>query len=190
MRLIITGSRSIDLYYYIERAVEEALDFWDVEFEDVECVVSGRSFGSDRLGERWAINQGITIRTFPANLEDFSPRVAHRIRNDDMIKYGTHLVLVWDGTSFDTKDMINRAKKNKLPYRLFNINEFDIEVTESEEDSKLSEVLAADSFVRLGSDGSGIWSLDITKKGQLVSLKINGDISVEGNTRSEKKRFV
>jgi predicted Rossmann fold nucleotide-binding protein DprA/Smf involved in DNA uptake len=60
MRTIIAGSREITDYALIERGMI------DVPFNVTE-VVSGGARGVDTLGERWARENGIPIKIFPAD---------------------------------------------------------------------------------------------------------------------------
>ena len=60
MRTIIAGSRDINSYVLVCRAVRES-GF------DVSKVLSGAARGVDKQGERWALRRDIPLETFPAN---------------------------------------------------------------------------------------------------------------------------
>ena len=121
MRTIIAGSRSITDYNLVLEAIEES------EFIITE-VVSGKAQGIDTLGERYAKENNIPIKEFPANWNDL--KVEHCIikrnaygkeynvlagfnRNQDMADYADALIAVTTGSS-GTNDMIQRAYLNNL----------------------------------------------------------------------------
>lgn len=54
MKTIIAGSRSINEYALVERAIREG-GF------DIEEVVSGGAAGVDQIGEQWARRNGIPV---------------------------------------------------------------------------------------------------------------------------------
>ncbi len=110
MKVIVAGSRGIQLYQTVADAVADALDC--VGFVITE-VVSGTALGVDRLGERWAIEHGIPIKRFPANWDRYGKSAGY-LRNEQMAQYAEGLIAVWDGCSRGTVHMINLAKKQGL----------------------------------------------------------------------------
>jgi predicted Rossmann fold nucleotide-binding protein DprA/Smf involved in DNA uptake len=76
MKTIIAGSRDITDYALVVRAVVES------KFCITE-VVSGTASGVDKLGERYALEKGIAIKSFPAAWDDLTaPKAIIRIRKD------------------------------------------------------------------------------------------------------------
>ena len=98
MRVIIAGSRGVTDYEIVKQAVESS------GFRVTE-VVSGTARGVDQLGEKWAAENDIPVVKFPARWE-LHGRAAGMIRNEDMAKYASALIAVWDGESRGTKHMI------------------------------------------------------------------------------------
>lgn len=80
-------------------------------------IVSGKAKGADTLGEKWAKERGLKIKSFPADWDQFG-NSAGPIRNAQMADYGTHLVAFWDGRSRGTLNMVNVAKAANLNMRV------------------------------------------------------------------------
>jgi len=86
MRVIIAGSRAIDDYSAVARAVESCGVHPDV-------VLSGCCRGVDRCGERWAMEHKIAIERHPADWARYG-RAAGIIRNAEMVKRADVLIAV------------------------------------------------------------------------------------------------
>ena len=71
MITIVAGSRSITNYEIVKEAIEKS-GF------DIISIVSGGARGVDSLGERYARENGIELKQFPANEDDFSELGIHR----------------------------------------------------------------------------------------------------------------
>ena len=106
MKVIIAGSRDINDLKHINQTVFES------KFKISE-VVSGTARGVDRLGERWAKENNVQIKQFPANWDKLG-KSAGVIRNKQMAEYADALIAIWDGHSVGTKHMINIALKMGL----------------------------------------------------------------------------
>lgn len=102
MRTIIAGSRGI----VDPKLVEEAIIASGFTITEV---VSGGARGVDSIGERWALDNNIPIKRFPAKWHLHGKR-AGPIRNSEMAEYAEALIAVWDGASSGTQDMIIKAK--------------------------------------------------------------------------------
>jgi hypothetical protein len=83
-------------------------------------VVCGMAIGVDSLGSEWAVNNNIPIKEMPANW-DRDKKAAGPIRNRAMAKYADAAVIIWDGVSKGTKNMIDEMIKEKKPYYLQSI---------------------------------------------------------------------
>ena len=110
MKVIIAGTREVTNYKALLNAIENA------PFEITE-VVSGCCRGVDQLGERWAKENGIPTKIFRANFFQYGKR-AGPLRNKEMAEYADALIAIWDGKSNGTKDMINKMKRVKKPYKI------------------------------------------------------------------------
>ena len=108
MKTIIAGSRTIEL--------DEVTTFLD-ELKQLGVVitevVSGTAKGVDSHGELWAKENGIPVKRFPANWDEFG-KSAGCIRNQEMLDYAEQVIVIWDGTSRGTKNMIDIAKRKKM----------------------------------------------------------------------------
>ena len=98
MNVIIAGSRTIDDYAFIERAVETS-NFL------IKRVISGGARGVDKQGELWAKNHGIPCTVYRADWEQFGKRAGAK-RNRQMADVADALIAVWTGSSPGTRDMI------------------------------------------------------------------------------------
>jgi len=110
MRVIIAGSRTITDYSIVEKAVI-ASGF------NVTEIISGGAKGVDRLGELWAKINGVKLSRFQADWNTYG-RVAGFIRNAEMLKFADALIVVWDGKSRGTFDILSKARKRCLPVYL------------------------------------------------------------------------
>lgn len=113
-KLVVAGGREFNDYPLLK----ERLDFFlmDVDIKDIE-IVSGKARGADFLGERYAEENGILIKEFPADWDTHGKRAGY-IRNSEMASYGTHCVVFWDGVSKGSKMMIELAKRKGLVVRV------------------------------------------------------------------------
>lgn len=103
MRIIIAGSRTAT-----EEQVRDAIKYctW-IGF--VTCIVSGGAKGADQVGEKWAKENGLNIRLFSADWEQFGKR-AGPMRNKQMAENAEGLIAVWDGQSRGTASMVELAR--------------------------------------------------------------------------------
>jgi hypothetical protein len=113
MKVIIAGWREFTDYELLNRTMESC------GFPVTE-VVSGKARGADTLGERWANENGIPVKPFPANWDRYGD-AAGSVRNEEMARYGEALVAFLAKESKGTKDMIRVAKRYKLKVKVVNI---------------------------------------------------------------------
>ena len=126
MKVIIAGPRykdpvnkiPFDNYSLVIQAIEQS----GYEITEVVC---GMAIGVDRLGETWAIANTISVNEMPANFNKYG-KAAGPIRNREMAEYADAAVIVWDGKSRGTRNMINEMIRKKKPYYLL--------MTESEDE--------------------------------------------------------
>lgn len=121
MRVIIAGSRSITDYSLLKKCIA-------ISQFNINEVVSGKAKGVDSLGERWARENNVFIKEFPANWGDIShPKAVIRYRkgkpyditaglrrNIEMAEYAEGLILLWDKVSKGSKHMWDEAEKRNL----------------------------------------------------------------------------
>ena len=102
--VVVFGSRSITDY----EQVKAILDAYHSE-NPITCVVSGNANGADKIGERWASENGIPVSVHPANWDVYGVR-AGMVRNGKMASVADHGIALWDGESRGTLDMIRRMR--------------------------------------------------------------------------------
>jgi hypothetical protein len=82
-------------------------------FEITE-VVSGHARGVDLIGETYAEVEGIPVKTFVPEWEVYGFGAGH-FRNAAMADYADAAVVVWDGESRGSKNMIEEMQKREKP---------------------------------------------------------------------------
>ncbi len=109
MRVIIAGSRDIHDYDRVAAHIKST------GFKITE-VVSGKCSGVDALGERWAIENKIPVKEFPA-LWHAHGKAAGPIRNKQMAEYADALIVVTTGESRGSMNMIDNMNRLGKPVR-------------------------------------------------------------------------
>jgi len=113
MKVIIAGSRSIQSLSVVKKAIESS--GWE---QVITEVVSGNAIGVDKLGEMWAVRRGIPVKKFLAGWEKYGKRAGY-IRNKEMAVYGDALILVHDGVSKGSIDMLHQMKNLDKPTHVY-----------------------------------------------------------------------
>lgn len=128
--VIVAGGRDFEDYKkakaYLDKVLERLLPN--------VIIVSGGAFGADRLGERYAEENGLVLEHFPAAWDDVEGKppdqiarrkngdlywkVAGPVRNQQMADFADMLVVFWDGNSPGTADMIRRMIAAGKPFRI------------------------------------------------------------------------
>jgi hypothetical protein len=103
MKVIIAGSRHINDKNALSSLIEHS--GWDIEE-----VVSGGCRGVDVMGEEWAAEHSIPVRTFAADWARYG-REAGELRNREMAKYADGLILLWDAKSPGSSCMLREGSK-------------------------------------------------------------------------------
>lgn len=110
MKTIIAGSRNILDYEMLLEAISES------KFNITE-VFCGLARGPDTLGERWAKENNVPIRYFPAQWEIFGRSAGPR-RNEEMGKLADCAIILWDRVSRGIKHMLKYCQDNNIPHYL------------------------------------------------------------------------
>lgn len=105
-KVIVSGSREFDDYELLSTTLKN--------YNIIE-IVSGMAQGADSLGNRFANENNIVLKEFPANW-DLGPQ-AGILRNIDMANYADMLITFWDGSSKGTEHMISYMKKINKPIK-------------------------------------------------------------------------
>lgn len=131
MKVVIAGTRYKDKKNKIAfdnfKLVVEAVQRSGFEVTEVVC---GMAIGVDKLGEQWAIANSIPVKEMPANWNAHG-KAAGPIRNRQMAEYADAAVIVWDGESNGSRNMINEMIRKKKPYFVALTESKDVPVDES-----------------------------------------------------------
>lgn len=131
MKVIIAGTRYKDKANKIPfddfKLIVEAVERSGFEITEVVC---GMAIGVDKLGEQWAIANNIPVKEMPANWNAHG-KAAGPIRNRQMAEYADAAVIVWDGVSDGSRNMINEMIRKKKPYYVALTESKDVPVNES-----------------------------------------------------------
>jgi len=76
----------------------------------VKSVVSGGARGADSLGEQYARQVGVPLERYPADWNKHG-KGAGFIRNREMANHAEALLLIWDGQSRGSANMLQEALK-------------------------------------------------------------------------------
>jgi len=113
MKIVIAGSRTITNYDEVLTAIKGS------PFVITE-VVSGRARGVDSLGEYYAKQNNLACSYFPADWNTHGRR-AGPIRNAEMARYADAAIIVWDGVSTGSANMIENMKRLNKPYYVWKV---------------------------------------------------------------------
>lgn len=102
MKTVVAGSRTILDYEIVAKAIK------DSGFIITE-VVSGGAVGPDSLGARWAWENKVPVKYFRPDWKQYGKQAGF-LRNFEMAAYADAAIIIWDGRSGGTQDMIRRAK--------------------------------------------------------------------------------
>lgn len=116
IKLIIAGGRDFNDYPLLQLETRKFLVEHNFNPKEL-IIVSGNAKGADMLGERFAHQYKFNLQIFPADWNQFG-KSAGPIRNEEMAKFGTHLLLFWDGQSRGSKNMLENAQKYELTYKI------------------------------------------------------------------------
>lgn len=110
MKIIIAGGRDIDISIQILDLLIKKSDFVITE------VVCGDCRGVDKTGNNWAIKHNIPVKHFPVTEKDWELQgpEAGPIRNKKMASYADGVILIWDGKSTGSANMMKCAKDRGL----------------------------------------------------------------------------
>lgn len=108
MKVIIAGSRNVKDYSLVVQSVQRS-GF------DITEVVCGGATGPDTLGEQWAINNNIPVKHMPADWNRYG-NSAGPMRNRQMAEYADAAIVIWDGESRGSRNMIENMIRRKKPY--------------------------------------------------------------------------
>lgn len=100
-KTVIAGSRIIVNYQLVERVINESKI-------DISEAILGGARGVDSLAFEWAVKHNVPHKETLPNYA-LHGRRAPNIRNTQMANYGNALILIWDGCSSGSRDMLSKA---------------------------------------------------------------------------------
>ena len=112
MKTIVAGSRGITDDAPVWAAIASCP--WRDEITEI---VSGGARGVDTLGEAWARDHDSPVTRFIADWDQYGG-AAGLIRNGEMADYADALILVWDGVSRGSRDMLEKARSAGIKIHL------------------------------------------------------------------------
>lgn len=115
-RLVVAGSRTFDDYQFLSRALDHYLKGCTKSV----VILSGAAKGADYLGEQYAREKGFRLEQYPADWGHFGSAAGPK-RNMEMAKSADAIIVFWDGESPGTKNMIECAKSQGVPYEIVRI---------------------------------------------------------------------
>jgi hypothetical protein len=130
MKTIIAGSRTINDYGLVERAIE--MSGWADEITEVVC---GDAKGADYFGEIWAKKHNVVVKHFPADWKNVAaPNAVVREnaygkynaragvdRNCEMARYADNLIAIIENNSRGTAHMIETASSLGRPVCVYEV---------------------------------------------------------------------
>ena len=125
MKVIISGSRrlpSLGLNYYNDwKKVNQEHQIYKILVKcilaskfNITEVVSGTCWGIDKLGEMWAINNGIPTIVKPADWNKLGKRAGY-VRNEEMAKIGEALICICTEDSKGSTHMVKIMNELNKP---------------------------------------------------------------------------
>lgn len=128
-KIVIAGGRDFDNYESLKSVCTQVLH----KQSNIE-VVSGTAEGADKLGEDFAIESNLGLKSFPAPWTDIEGKPDNQIgtrkdgkkywkaaghfRNQQMAEYADAAIIFHDGKSRGTSNMITQMEKLKKPFKV------------------------------------------------------------------------
>ena len=109
IRLIVSGLLTCDRKEIVSAEISKYI----TEIGGVDEIVTGGMEGVDQFAKQYAYEQGIKHVEF---IPDWQSHInaAGFIRDTEMAEYGTHLLVLSNGISKESKNLMNEARTNNL----------------------------------------------------------------------------
>lgn len=114
MRVAIVGSRSIPIEVY-PQIVSYIPD-------NATQIVSGCAAGADQIAELYASEQKLPLRTFRPDYQQYHRR-APLIRNREIVLASDYVLVLWDGSSRGSANVIQLCIEEYVPVRVLIIRD-------------------------------------------------------------------
>lgn len=118
-KLIIAGGREFNDYALLTAECDKFIEnILADEYYKIITIISGAARGADRLGERYATDNGYPLSSFPANWDLYGKSAGYK-RNVQMSEEADGLIAFHDGQSRGTQHMIDIM--NKKVDKIYNV---------------------------------------------------------------------
>ncbi len=114
-RVVIAGCRNYNNYEEARAYIDSCIA--NIKEDNKIIILSGGASGADKLGERYAEENGFEIERFLADWEKYGKSAGPR-RNREMAKVCDYVICFWDEKSRGTKSMIEYAKLFGKPIKI------------------------------------------------------------------------
>lgn len=118
MRVLIAGSRGYTDYGEACRHINKCLE--SVSDSDI-IIISGGAYGADKLGERYAAENGYKIEKHLPDWKRYG-RSAGIIRNREMMIEADLVICFWDGESRGRRSMVEFSKRLGKKLRVIKVH--------------------------------------------------------------------
>lgn len=108
--IVIAGSRSFNNYTLLSKVVKQVINKENITNP---IIISGGARGADELGERFAHDNNLHCRVFPAQWDKYGKSAGYR-RNVEMANISHLCIAFWDGESRGTQHMINICRERGI----------------------------------------------------------------------------
>mgnify|MGYP006359556427 CR=1 FL=1 len=108
--IVIAGSRTFGNYDLLSKVVKQVITREGITNP---IIISGGARGADELGERFAYDNNLHCRVFPAQWNKYGKSAGYR-RNVEMASISHLCIAFWDGESRGTQHMINICRERGI----------------------------------------------------------------------------
>ena len=108
-KLIVTGLRTCERKDLVYTEINKYIS----EIGGVDEIISGGSLGVDMFTREYAQEHGIKFREFAPDFQSHI-NAATFVRDSEMAEYATHLLVLSNGISKESKNLMAEAKANNL----------------------------------------------------------------------------
>ncbi len=112
MKLIISGSKTLDDYSLFQSKVEDYL--FKHRHDEIELVITSGEPGAEALAERFAKENNIPLQVFTPDVESYGDE-AKIISDTQMVEAATALMVFWDGVTAGKSRKQDEAHKSGIP---------------------------------------------------------------------------
>ena len=109
MKVAVVGSRSLDESCY--RLIGQNMP------DGCSEVISGGARGIDAMAERYAAENGLVCTVIKPDYRSYE-RAAPLIRNSSIVAKADFVLILWDGASRGSLNVIETCMKTKKPYKI------------------------------------------------------------------------